>query len=404
MGSGKEINEFIRECFQSYSLDYKALLDLYGIEDEAEDRDVFGGDTLDMVQIDKAAMVLGVTPDALLTMDDKAVYEWYKKYKYFTYITEFRYEMDRSRHGEDYDALHALDALFNTDYAKSAPSRYDVSAIVERLISLLRDVDKSLPGTFHEGAGITNLSISTTNFFSYHNISRMVRSYIDMVNRAKELFYKAWDTELSDEEVHEYNLLVSALGLQDRAYINKYLYYDLLRDFIKTYKAEGYQNFSTYVRMDHHFIPAFWACTGFVKNKALVQRFIDVCPDAKREMSEFALNASQFQCSFIWSDAKRVHFSPEEEEELDEFNEAIGLEPIDEEDRALETTTVYVQKTKDDLFGYDMYARLLNKLSGPANLGGVVTHIDELISISGETQVSRMGARIKALHPQAGGQ
>lgn len=403
MNGAKEINEFIRERFDFYSFDYEALINNARAGSKPSDSPMFQGDTLDMALVDTAAMVLGVAPEALLSMNAKETYKWYDKYPFFFYQIDFIYSIDRSHHGEGYDELRMFDAIFETNLAMSAPIRYDPKAVIERIVALLRDVDKSLPGTYHEGANITQLSITTSYFCSFRHISRMVRSYIDMVNRVKELFYKAWDCELCVDEIHEYNFLVSALGIYDRAYIGRRLYYDILRKFVGLYRAEGYKCFSTYVRINHHCIPPFWACTGFVRNKELVRQFIDVCPDAKWKMGEFARNVSQFQCQFVWSDAKRIHLSPEDEEDAAIVSEALGLDPNVEEVCALETTRVYIPKTKEEMSGDDRFARALTRLSGPASMGGVSTHIEELANLDEQIKFERMASRHNALMSLAGG-
>lgn len=319
------IEQFIRECFEAYSLNYMEF---------------FHSPCDDETLIEKAATVLGATTDTITSMDYREAMRWYDKYTYFSHREEFDYAYECSFQGKDYIPFQMADVIFGTDWAQQLPKRYNLKSIIERLVALLKDIDQSIPGTYHEEAEITNLSVSTSNFCYYDEIGEMVESYFNMFNRMKELFFRAWDNELLPDEIREYNLLVSALGIRDRVYSRHYLHYDLLRAFVETYKKEGSGDFFYYVNIHHRHVPKFWRCAQFAQNKDLVQRFVDIYPYAKQEMRKFALRVLKFECFFVWSDAEKIRFSPHEERELDDISRMLGEEPLTEEKRARWPTKV----------------------------------------------------------------
>lgn len=393
----EKIEEFIRECFEMYGLDYEEFADSSVDTGDVPEELLKIKDGFNMYGVLEAAKVLGVSPEAILNMDEDAAAKWYKKYPYFSHITGFDQAYRRSFHDDSYDTLRLLEVLFNKK--SCAPTRYDYDDVLKRLNSLLKEIDKSIPGTYHEDAEMAKIGIYTENFCHYEKIAELVESYMAMVKRVEELFLKAMTMELSDEEIHEYNFLVSTIGIEDQVgHGYGFLYYDLLRKFIPVYQEEGYADFFSYIRISPLRAPMLWHCAEFASNKDLVQRFVEVYPRAKMLMRDFAMQVSKFSCQFIWSDAESVRFSPEEEAELDDFDRMLGKEPLSEENRGKVQTLVYVPKTVAELNGDDRFADMLRVLSGPVKLGGVALPDRASDKLSDIEQIRRIQARVAAAH------
>jgi len=373
MANAKKVDEFIKETFATYSLNYSEFFE-EDIDEENEDLDLDLEEpeyALNVPMVELAAKILGVEKNEILETNDNAVMKWFKKYPYFWHRPAFDEAYRRSFHDERYDAARFLEVIFETTVVPDCPTRYDYENVKTRLVELLKTIDQSIPGTYHPNATMNSLSIHTENFCHFDDIEEMVKSYIDMFNRVKELFFKAWDNDLSADEIHEYNFLVATIGIQDRYYIKGYLFYNILKKFIPIYKSEGHTDFSAYTRIYHRRVLKPWKCAEFTLNKDLVQSFVDIYPHAKQEMREFALQVSKFNCYFIWSDARPAISSQAELDEINDVAESLGEETISFENCAKEPTQVYVSKTTEELSGDDKFAEQLRILSGPANLGGV---------------------------------
>lgn len=393
----EKIEEFIRECFEMYGLDYEEFADSSVDTGDIPEELLEIKDGLNMHGVMEAAKVLGVSPEAILNMDEDTTAKWYKKYPYFSYITGFDQAYRRSFHGDSYDTIRLLEVLFNKK--PCAPTRYDYDDVLKRLISLLKKIDKSIPGTYHENAEMTQIGIYTENFCHYEKIAELVESYIAMVKRVEGLFLKAMTMELSIEETHEYNFLVSTVGIEDQVcHGYGFLYYDLLKKFIPVYQEEGYADFFSYVRISPLRVPKLWRCAEFASDKDLVQRFVEVYPRAKPLMRDFAMQVTKFSCRFTWSDAEPIRFSPEEEAELDDLARTLGEEPLSEENRGKVQTLVYVPKTTAELNGDNQFADMLRVLSGPAKLGGVTLPNRATDKLSDIERIKRIQARVAAAH------
>lgn len=93
-----------------------------------------------------------------------------------------------------------------------------------------------------------------------------------MIDLWNTLFLKAWNEELSQAEILEYNFLVSVLGISDRFYAyNKFLYYPMLRKFIPLYKEEGYTSSFSVARVGKPYLLPVWKCADFLGNDVLVE-------------------------------------------------------------------------------------------------------------------------------------
>lgn len=404
MKKAKKIARFIREAYDMYHLVYQFFCHCYDeeLDDTIEDPLVVDG-ALNMRAVEKSAMVLGTSVKHLIDMDYAAVMRWLKKYRYFELWSGFKFSLDCSLRQEGYREVRLLDAIFGTRNSQNVPPRYDAEDVKRRLFALLHEIDQVVPGTYHEGASIEHLEISTDNFCHFPQIDEYVRSFLEMVDRAKELFFEAWNHALTEEEIQEYNLLVSVIGIEDPNYRSQYLYYDLLRKFIPVYKEEGHTEFFDFVRIRRLMFLAPWKCAEFVQYPDLMRRFLQVYPRAQIEMRKFAMTVSKFTCWFVWSDAEPIDISPEEESEMNDFFEMVGEEPLAYENRPKKPTIIYIEKTPEEMRGDEIYAKQLQKLTGPVTLGGIEVPHNYLSQRAPSLEnLQRMQRRIDALHSAGG--
>jgi len=375
MKSPKKIEAFIREWLDLFGFAYDEVI---GVEDLDSDDD-FSVEIVDAPMVvnnqlvtenlAKAAEAFGVKQDDLVNMDDTALRTQLQKYKYFDLLKAFEMAYTATFYAPGYEQTRLIKAIFgeNLDAMKHYPSRYDYKDIERRLVELLKEYDKSLPGSFHEGAEITQLSISTGNFCHFKQINELCQEFLAMVEREEHLFFKALDEELQEEEIHEYNLIASTIGLKDALMPSRdNLYYSTLRKRREVYKSEGRSDFFEYVSLSKFRFFHPYRCAEFVEDRELVQRFATIYPRMKQEMREFARDAAKFKCCFRWSD-------DESTKPTDEDIEAFVDGKSSKEDimKASGWVEVYVPKTEDELAGDMKYADMLHVASGPESLGGI---------------------------------
>jgi len=379
MKQAEKIEQHIREWMEAYGLSYHEFFADFEDNDELIEEYPAHDHELSVEFLEQAGKVLGVNQNELLALDDRAAGRWYKKYPYFFHQTGFEDAYKKTFYGERYDAVRLQEVLFKTNLEDRYPLRFDCHDIKKRLISMLNEYDKIIPGTYHKSGKIIHLQVNTGNFCYYDGVEEMVNSFIEMVERAKTLFFRAWDAELSEDEINEYNFLVSSVGITDYALgSSHYLYYDHVRRCKDLFKDEGYKDFYSYAKFSRKkcFYP--WRCAEFVSNRELVQAFVNIYPHTKAEMRDFAMKASNFECIIIWSDAKPIQLLSDEEASVDSIQRKLdilhmGLPRYDGQIK--EPTIIYVPKTTEEFGDGEKYAKMLIELSSPSKLGGL--HLPE---------------------------
>lgn len=374
MTKAQKIEQFVRDSMDKYFLSYGEFFIEVSDDniDEVYELPMGDGDTLYMDLIEKAATVLGTSVDAIVNMDEQELGRWFEKYSFFKHRKNFESAYYRTFLSEDFEEKYLLSKIFDMEFSERQLLRFDYEDVKNRLLSSIKEIDKSAPGTNHIGATITNLKIDTFNFCHYSAMEEMMKSYFSMFERGKELFFKALEQDLSDDEAHEYNIIVSTIGIRDIVCVgNGNLYYDMVCKCREVYKKENLSSFFDYVNINQNKSFKPWRGAEFVENRELVQKYIEILPEGKRMMREYAMKVAAFECCFVWSDAKPVSFSEEDEALIDGALDIMGCKPIPYEERAREKTVIFVEKTPKELNGDEEYAAKLKVLSGAAKLGGV---------------------------------
>lgn len=343
MRNAEKVESFIRSVFEVYGLDYGDYFSIYTADDEKVELPMVMDGEFDMTMVHRAAEILGEDVEDLLSMNSKKAAKWQIRFPYIDQKQSFEYACSRSYYGKNYDTLRLMEAIWDIDIPNK-PMRYDYKDVTRRMHALLKEYDKVAPGTYHEGANCDHLQINTTSFCHFAELEQMMASFFEMVERASVLFFTALEQDLSAEEIKEYNIIVSVLGIQDRCIPQKgELHYNMLRKLAPVYKAEQQADFLDYVILNPAKDVAPWRCAEFVQNRDMVQAYADIVPRAKKAMREFAFLATQFHCSFAWSDT----------------------------DDGLEPSSIYVPKTADEIGDDAVCADILNQLIGPASKGGI---------------------------------
>lgn len=206
---------------------------------------------------------------------------------------------------------------------------------------------------------------------SFHNERnfnewRLLQAYLSMYHTADRLFSKAWDMELSEEEVNDYNFIVSVLGIRDK-FLSYHMHYRWLRSIIPVYKKEGPCSLAFHTTFMPYKVFTPWVCSDFLQNTEYAQELLNINPGAKQMMREHAMRTLKFECNFSWSDS-----SDEEYEEEHEHVVCIGPHPAyEEEPVSSSSTTIYVEKTPEELYGDMEWAEQLLRLSKAEPLGGL---------------------------------
>ena len=388
MTDAKKIIGFIKTCCNKLGLSLENYFYSFMYEDE-DDIDNENGEWVEMPWTDQsgnlypviipfASEILGVSEEDILACNEKALQKWFAKYPYFEYLLPYMTARDRSFYNSDaYDTRRLLTFLFNEKINIPCPPRFNYQDVKTRLVEQLKDLNKTIPGTYHEGATITQLQIYTETIFHFDLITKMANSFLTMVDRAIHLFLKAVKEDLVDEELHEYNLLVSVLGLRDRYYVGRYLYHSELIKARELYVSTNEDNIRNSIVFERGRVFKPWYCAEFIEDKDLVKRYLSAIPEAKGEMREFAVGVTQFDCRFTWSDAQPVWLSPEDEAEMDSIDEMFGDSPIKPEERAKERCNIYVPKNEEELDGLAGAAGKLLDYCRPERLGGLECKMPE---------------------------
>ena len=350
----KQITEYVKKTLELYDLNYTAYFHDYDDNNQCVSAPIFGKNSIES-KIDELVELLGLTKEEILNLDKEANHKWYNKYCFFTLYKRFEASYARTFYGPAFAEEYLLSRIFGEDAIKIS-EKYNENNIKERTISLLKEINTVLPGSYHEGAKMNNFKWDTNQFCSFPHVHEMIDSLLEMINRAKELFFKAKEISLNDEEINEYNFLVTVLGIHDIA-SNHFLYYKNVVALREVYKEEGCTDFYDFVKYARLKNLAPWRSREFALDKEKVQKFFNEYPQCFADMQRFAKTISRISCFFVWSDAPFT----QDNEEIAELRDEPYQEP----------TVIYVDKTDDELGNDKKYAEKLLELVGPLQYGGI---------------------------------
>lgn len=380
MNEKEMVTSFVRNVMNWYSCnDYGFFSTSSERTGRLIKRPLFIHKDIDKDTLQRLSVFLGMSEKEILEMDQSAARKYWDKYPFFRYYQKYRMiwgkrtrNLIKRRSIKDPMTAHQANTLLKNilgieHYIKEEENeevRYDYDFIRSRVRDQLKEIDKIIPGTYHTGATIRNLQINTEVFLSFPDCPKMLRSFLDMVDRLKELFFQTLNGDLNEDEQKEMNFLASWLGATDTAASTKTLTYQYTKAEKEVFNEEKHEDFFMYARIHGFYYTQPWRCKEFFDDMDLVKKLAIVFPSIKYEMREFAMNVSSFSCVFRWSDAKPISLSPEEMADW-EFNCEEG------ESLPLEKIHLYVSKNEDELYDWKPYVEKLKVAASPVKQGGI---------------------------------
>lgn len=311
---------------------------------------------INMELVEYAADILGVTTNDLLEMRGDRIDRWRKKYALVKYWGEMRKSVNKSylRKPTSEERLYA--AVYGLGKGHKYVTRYNLMELEDRVMAILMEQEAESPGMIHPGERIECFVADTVYICHYRHITEMLDSFFAMVRRGKDLFFKALKHDLTEEEICEYNLIVSYTGIRDKHYISQGLYYRYLVMFRPLYLAEKGKDFFDYIVLNKNIPFQPWRFAEIIVDQARMERYLSYVPRAKMLMRIFAIEGTRFECSFTWSDAE-----PFDEEERWRFGRTYTSvwARLGEDYDGKKPTVVYVPKNDGDFGGDGPYFEML---------------------------------------------
>lgn len=371
----EKITKYVSDLFELYHMNTYGFFEDYDEDlDTSVEVPLFRYGKIDDETIKKIGVNFGLTKEEILNADMEAGKKYWNRFPFFRMYEEFLAQWKWNQQFKDpmpSAEEYLLNAIFGTKKGIAVRLRYDIPSIKERLIEQLKEIDEYIPGTYHENAQITDLKIATQTVFSFPKCGEMLRAFLQIVERVKELFFKALSEDLTQDEANELNFLVSLTHAVDAVTPSTKITYDTICSYRTVYLEENHEDFYKYVKFKRFAMFNPWRCFEFFDDMELVKQLFDAFPQAKGDMRKFALELTKFECDFLWSDAQPIQRSEEEEKELEDIDNWLGVRHIPVEERPKARTRIYVEKNRSETYGWGKYIKLLKKMSGPVIRGGL---------------------------------
>lgn len=346
---------------------------------------------LNMELVDYAADILGVTSNELLEMKGSVMERWSKKYPLVKYWEGMRRSVNESYLRNPTPEERLLAAVYNFTEKDIYVTRYDLKKLEERAMEALTALEAKKPGSIHPGEKIENFYADTVYICRYPHITEMVDSFFEMVNRGKELFFKALEQELTEAEICEYNLIVSYTGIRDKHFNLHGLYYRYLVKFRQLYLAEEGKNFFDYVVLSKDIPFQPWKFAEVIADRTRMEQYLSYVPRVRMRMYMFAIEGTRFECSFTWSDAERM-----DEDERWEFAQTYTSiwARLDKDYEGKKPTVIYIPKDDSELGEDSPYFEMLKTMSEVPQKCGMP---GQGFGTSEESDIRKMIARVKII-------
>lgn len=297
MKTKKQILAFIESQAEKYSIKLQLFFPQEKIDDEDFDINAIN---LSEENITKLSIIFGCEKDDIYNTNTKAVEKWLARYPYFDGYRDYRFIIELP-YGEE---AKILSAIFGEKYEMTTKIPFDPKDVNDRLMNLLQKIDKCMPGTIHMDARIQDLVVSCYSMKSYPEIGKLVRDYLIVYYRYKDLFFQAIKGKLAKEEIQEYNVLAAHFLAVDIIKTSEYMFYDYIERNRDMLVAENYNELFSYVRLRRDDFRGFqpFECIEFYDNISQIKEYIKVFPRTKKLMKEYLEKISNFICTFVWSD------------------------------------------------------------------------------------------------------
>lgn len=381
MATVKSINQFIKKTLIKYGIFEQTYF--------ADSKDgIFKENQTDLATMQKVEKILGLTADEIRRKDVKAANKWAEKFPFFDYYYKFRSANTFSQlDPEQY--LMARILGFDTKEGYTPKKKYEKEEVLERLESTLKEINDIIPGTYHKDAEITSFNFEAEDFINFSYTKELLEGFFDVIERHKELFFKCFNEELTEEEIKEYNFLTAALEAKDAGTAGGIIFYNKVRQLLPIMKEEGYKDYAAYVALRGDFQP--WRCSDFSDYPELAQKYVNIFPQTKYKMKDFCMNIKNISCWFKWSDDITEYDEMNAEDLFMSLFEKKG----NSDDIPDNWTRIYLPKSEDELGeGYE-HAKKLGVLAGPSTKGGLQIPRHEWLADSMQRIMCRVSYGIK---------
>ncbi len=240
-------------------------------------------------------LLTGLTREELFSMKKEVMEKYYQKYSFFMLDAEFNQKYRAESHFLDTEKI--ADSFYI-----GILDRYDVKDLKKRIILKTKEINRVIEGTYHRNAIPVGLCYSTEWTMSFPKYHELITSLFDMINRYKELFFKAIGSDLEDEEIREMNFLAYSLDMRDLIQRDICLHYNNTIKLRDIYYTENLKDFLSYVKIGRLEKTKYWRCEEFLKDKRLAQSYISMYPEAFFEIRQYLMRTENFSCWFYWSD------------------------------------------------------------------------------------------------------
>ena len=349
------------------------------------------GDKLNMELVEYAADILGVTTNELLNMEGGTMERWSKKYPLVKYWEGMIRSADESYLVDTSPEKRLLSAIYSAGEGGIYVTRYSLDDLKRRAMKVLAEQEDKTPGTIHPGEAIENFHASTVYICHYPQITEMLDSFFAMVERGSELFLKALRQDLDEEEICEYNLIVSYTGIRDKHFNLHGLYYRYLVKFRPLYQEEERADFFVFVMLSKDIPFKPWKFAEVISDRIRMDRYLSYVPNAKMLMGIFAIEGLRYECSFTWSDAEQL--AEEERYAFGQLHTSIWAR-LDKDYAGKRPTVVYVPKRERELGEDGPYFETMRTLAEFQKEGSLVFPAH---SENEKTDVKKMINRVKII-------
>lgn len=356
MAAVNSIQKFIEDVMDRYSVSYDAFFTECSGDGQPVRRKAFPRGKTDDYNLNRICRILGLDKDVILNADREKANVWFNKYPFFRLMLQYRTTNYYAQYGTSPSEGRLLGAIFGKKFCK----KYLDENIKQRLIETLKQYDSVIPHLYHPDATLERFVHSEQDFVHFDQVEPLVQSFLRLVERHKELFFKIWHLDLTQEEINEYNFLTTVLDAEDIAKAGGLLYHHKVLEMLPIFKKEGFEKYESFVRIrKNDFKP--WRCPRFADDFVLAQQYTNVFPKTKENIREFCMHIRNIHCGYTWSDDACVV----DEDDVwtpEEFRTG-AYRPL---------KFIYVPKTESELGDDLLYAERLSRLAAPPSQNGLI--------------------------------
>lgn len=348
----------------------KSIFDLYGMNDYGFFCDTRDGEPYDVVPVElfkdgeidgyvlgKVALHTGFSKDELLSLNKNVRTKYLRKFPFFKHLIDYKVALDWDEKYKEAPAERALKNIFRTgEESQDNGMRYDEEDIMRRLVAELQEIDRIIPGTWHDSAELVDVHWYTDSLTGYANCTALLKTFLETVDYYRYLFFKILKKDLKGVEATDFNFLTSALRAVDIVSPVLEINTHTMRNLRRIYNEEGYKDLMSYVRFNVFNEIEPWRCKDFLDDRKLAQGYINYHREGKKAFVEFARTVGKIHCYYSWSD--------------DLENAEVDYDMFGEEVKNYIPEEIYLDKTPEETSGWgDALDRLMAAAASEAKGG-----------------------------------